>query len=100
MSSEKAARKDKSGQIISKDNCKNQHITINNDVAIINVKSYKVFNKIKEGEYYDEEIFDNEEEDIEEEKEKVEDYFEQRIDYEDSSNRDPLAFSSGGCTIF
>ena len=69
MSSEKVKRKDKSGQIISKDNCKNYHITINDDVAIIDVKSYKLFNKIREGEYYDEdEFFDEEEENNEEEK--------------------------------
>ena len=99
MSSEKEKRKDKSGQIISKDNCKNYHITISDDVAIIDVKSYKLFNKIRDEEYYDEdEFFDEEEEKPEEEKNPA--YLDQRLEYEDCSSRDPMAFSGGGCSTF
>ena len=103
MSQGAKVRKDKNGQIITKDNCKNYHINFSNNIDIINVKSFKLFNKIRDGEYYDEDDFfddDEEEEKNTEEKDDNNNILDLRNDCYDSSIRDSMAFSRPGCLIF
>ena len=99
MSTVEISRKDINGQIISKDNFKNYHINFSNNIDIIKIKSYKMYNKIKDGEYYDEDEIFEDEDTTEENKENFIDSYE-KSDYYDSSSKDPIAFSRGGCTIF
>ena len=97
MDSTEFIRKDINGQIISKENNKSYHININTKIDIINVKSYKIYNRIRDEDDYDEEFF--EDDDKEEKKENfIESY--QKSDCEDFKNKDPHAFSKGGCLIF
>ena len=93
----KIMRKDKNGQIISKDNYKNYHININTNIDIINVKSYKIYNKIREGENYEEDFF--EDENYEEKKENFIETYE-KTECNECPNSDPHSFSKGGCFIF
>ncbi len=98
MASAEIMRKDKNGQIISKENYKNYHIYINNNIDIINVKSYKMYNKIRgEGEDYNEDFF--EDEDKEEKKENFIDTYE-KTECGECSNKDPHSLSKGMCFIF
>ena len=60
MASSVILRKDIYGQIISKENYKNYHININSKIDIVNIKSYKIYNKIREGDCYDDELFEDE----------------------------------------
>ena len=101
MATAQILRKDAKGQIISKDNNKNYHICFNDNIDIINIKSYKIYNKIREGEDYDDDEFfkEEEEEDTEEKKENfIEGY--QKAECNDCSNKDPSAFSKASCFIF
>ena len=99
MSAVEISRKDINGQIISKDNFKNYHINFNNNIDIIEIKSFKMYNKIRDGEYYDEDEFFDDEDNTEENKENFIDSYE-KSDCFDSSSKDPIAFSRGGCIIF
>ena len=100
MSTKIISRKDINGQIISKDNYKNYHINFNNNIDIIDVKSYKIYNKIREGGYYDEgEYFEEEDVEEEEKKENILDDYE-KPKYDDYASKDPLAFSKGHCLVF
>ena len=100
MASVGILRKDINGQIISKNNYKNYHINFNTTIDIINVKSYKIYNKMGEGENYEEdEYFENQEEDIEEKKENFIETYE-KAECDDVVNKDPKGFSHGGCIIF
>ena len=98
MASTEIIRKDINGQIISKENYKNYHININTKIDIINVKSYKIYNKIRDGENYDEEFFEDEDDKEEKKENFIETY--QKVECEDFKNKDPHAFSRGGCLIF
>ena len=98
MSSNEIIRKDIKGQIISKENYKNYHINFNSKIDIINVKSFKIYNKIREGESYDEEFFEDEEEQEEQKENFIENY--QKAECEEFINKDPQAFSKGSCLIF
>ena len=97
MASVQMIRKDSNGQIISKNNKKNYHIIINNKIDIINVKSYKLFNKIKDEESSDDnDFFGDDETNIEKKENFIETY--QKVECVNCSNRDPKAFSR--CFIF
>ena len=98
MNSTEIIRKDINGQIISKENYKNYHINFNTKIDIINVKSYKIYNKIREGENYDGEFFEGEEDQEEKKENFIESY--QKAECEEFTNKDPHAFSKGGCLIF
>ena len=50
MTTDLIIRKDANGQEISKKNYKNYHITFNNDIDIIIVENYKVYNILEEEE--------------------------------------------------
>ncbi len=101
MASVGILRKDINGQIISKKNIKNYHININTTIDVINVKSYKIYNKIREEESFDEnEFFENQdEEEKEEKKENFIDTYE-KTECEEVVNKDPRGLSHGGCSIF
>ena len=101
MASVGVLRKDINGQIISKNNYKNYHINFNTNIDIINVKSYKIYNKIRGEENLDEnEYFENkEEEEKEEKKENFIDTYE-KTECDDVVNKDPRGLSHGGCIIF
>ena len=98
MASTIILRKDINGQIISKENYKNYHININSKIDIINVKSYKLYNKIREGESFDEEMFEDEEEEEEKKENILDDY--EKPKYEECIDKDPQAFSKGYCLVF
>ena len=97
MASTEIIRKDINGQIMSKEDYKNYHINFNSKIDIINVKSYKIYNKIRDGENYDEDFLEDEEN-----QEKKENFIEnyQKVECEDFTNKDPRAFSKGICLIF
>ena len=101
-------RIDSFGHIISKDN-KDYHISFKENIDIIDVKSYKKYNRIRENSSeddieYEENSEDNEEEGQDEEgyegkkKNFIDSY--QKTEVEDFSNKDPKSFSKGGCYIF
>ena len=98
MASSVILRKDVFGQIISKDNYKNYHININSKIDIVNIKSYKIYNKIREGDYYDDELFEDENAEEEKKENILDDYEKQK--FEECVNKDPHAFSKGNCLIF
>ena len=104
MSQGAKVRKDKNGQIITKGNCKNYHINFSNTIDIINVKSYKLFNKIRDGEYYDEDDFFDDDEEEEKNTEEKDDNNNNNLDlkddYYDCSSKDSMAFSRPGCLVF
>ena len=102
MASVEILRKDLNGHIISKNN-KDYHISFKDNIDIIEVISYKKYNIIGGPDNYDndsEEEKENEE-DNGEEKTKgkfIDSYNKTKIEY--FSNKDPHAFSKGGCHIF
>ena len=98
MTSNEIIRKDIYGQIISKENYKNYHINFNTEIDIINVKSYKIYNRIRDGENYVEEFFEDEDDKEEKKGNFIESY--QKVECEDFKNNDPHSFSKGGCLIF
>ena len=101
-------RIDSFGHIISKDN-KDYHIRFKENIDIIDVKSYKKYNKIRENSSEDDLEYEESSEDNEEEGEDEEDYNGkkkhfiddyQKTDIESFTNKDPKSFSKGGCYIF
>ena len=99
MATAQIIRKDVNGQIISKSNNKNYHICFKENIDIINVKSYKIYNKIREGGFFEDDVFNDEEEDTEEKKESfIETY--KKAECDECPNNDPKAFSKGGCFTF
>ena len=101
-------RIDSFGHIISKDN-KNYHINFKEDIDIIDIKSYKKFNKIRENSSDEDFEFEENSEDNEEEGEGEEDYNVKKKDFIDGYqkadvdnfiNKDQKSFSKGGCQIF
>ena len=100
-------RIDSFGHIISKDN-KDYHISFKENIDIIDIKSYKKYNRLRESSSeddieYEDNSEDNEEEVVDEEgygkkKNFIDDY--QKTEIEDFSNKDPKSFSKGGCYIF
>ena len=96
MATAQIIRKDVNGQIISKNNIKNYHICFKDKIDIINVKSYKKYNKIREGEDYEDDFFKDEEE------EKKDNFIEtyKKAEYDECPNKDPNAFSKGICSTF
>ena len=99
MSSVQIERKDFYGQIISKNNTKNYHIFFNNQIDIIDVRSYKLFNKIRDGESYDDDDFFEDDENISEKKGNFIDNY-QKTECDNCPNKDPRGLSRGGCYIF
>ena len=99
MSTAQILRKDVNGQIISKNNIKNYHICFKDNIDIINVKSYKIYNKIREGEFFEDEFFKDEEEDNDKKKENFIETYE-KAECDECPNKDPKSFSRGGCSIF
>ena len=102
MASEELLRKDSNGHIISKTN-KDYHICFKEIIDIIDVKSYKKYNKMREGSSDEtncgeEEEEEEEDDDNEKNKSFIEDY--QKTNIENCSNKDPKSFSKGGCYIF
>ena len=97
MASIEIIRKDSNGHIISKDN-KDYHICFKDIIDIVNVQSYKKYNKITE----DEEDFDEESFNESNNSTKVESFIDnyQKMNSLDCPNKDPKAFSKGGCNIF
>ena len=94
----KKLRKDTNGQIITKDNKKNYNIFFKNKIEIIDIKSYKIFYKIKEEENSDDEDFFEDEENINEKKENfIESY--QKIESENIIQEDSRSFSRSRCYI-
>ena len=100
-------RIDSFGHIISKDN-KDYHISFNENIDIIDIKSYKKYNRIRENSSEDDNEFEENSEDNEEEGEDEENYGKkknfiddyQKTEIESFSNKDPKSFSKGGCYIF
>ena len=98
MTSDLIIRKDANGQEISKKNYKNYHITFNNDIDIIIVENYKVYNTL-------------EEDDMDEYKDYLEKkeikvlrtgnliYKDQRIDNDECTRSDCKAISKANCFI-
>ena len=99
MSSIQIERRDFNGQIIEKNNKKNYHIFFNDQIDIINVRSYKIYNKIRDGESFDDDDFFVDEENINGKKGNFIDSY-QKTEYDNCPNRDPKSFSRGGCYIF
>ena len=93
MATIKTIRKDSNGHIISKDE-KNYHISFNDDIDIINVPSFKKFNIIGE----DYEDYSDETDDAPRNENFIDTY--QKANIEESSVKDPKAFSKGGCYIY
>ena len=92
MATTEILRKDSNGHIISKEN-KDYHICIKDNIDIIDVESYKQYNKLTEDEDCNEEISDST---------KAESFIEnyQKINVEKCPNKDPNSVSRGGCNIF
>ena len=97
MATSEILRRDNNGHIISKDN-KDYHICFKDNIDIINIQSYKKYNKMTEDE---EDFF---EEDYEEtcSSTNAESFIDnyQKSNVEDCPNNDPKAFSKGRCTVF
>ena len=98
MATTQIIRKDVNGQIISKTNNKNYHICFKENIDIINVKSYKIYNKIREGEFYEDVFFQDEEDNDEKKENFIETY--EKTECDECPNKDPKSFSKGGCSIF
>ena len=98
-------RIDSFGHIISRDN-KDYHISFKENIDIIDIQSYKKYNKIRESSSEDdienEENYEDNEEDGEDyngnKKSFIDDY--QKTEIENFTNKDPKSFSKGGCYIF
>ena len=99
MVENESERRDFNGQIISKNNKKNYHIFFTDKIDIINVRIYKIFNKIRDGESFDDDDFFEDYKDIKENKGNFIDNY-QKIECDNCPNRDPRGFSRGGCYIF
>ena len=99
MSSVQIERKDFNGQIISKNNKKNYHIFFNDQIDIIDVRSYKKFNRIRDGESFSDDDFFEEDENINEKKGSFIDSY-QKTECDNCPTTDPRGFSRGGCYIF
>ena len=93
MATIKSLRKDLNGHIISKEE-KNYQILFNDNIDIINVKSYKKFNLLED----DCEDYSDETSDTPNEENFIDTY--QKANIEQCSVNDPKAFSKGGCCIF
>ena len=98
-------RIDSFGHIISRDN-KDYHISFKENIDIIDIQSYKKYNKLRESSSEDdienEENYEDNEEDGEDyngnKKSFIDDY--QKTEIENFTNKDPKSFSKGGCYIF
>ena len=98
-------RIDSFGHIISKEN-KDYHISFKDNIDIIDIQSYKKYNKIRESSSEDD--IENEENSEDNEidgedyngnkKSFIDDY--QKTEIENFTNKDPKSFSKGGCYIF
>ena len=98
-------RIDSFGHIISKEN-KDYHISFKDNIDIIDIQSYKKYNKIRESSSEDD--IENEENSEDNEidgedyngnkKSFIDDY--QKTEIENFANKDPKSFSKGGCYIF
>ena len=97
MASIDIQRKDSKGHIISKGN-KDYHICFKDIIDIVEIQSYKKYNKlIEDEENFDEDFFDESNNST-----KVDSFIEnyQKMNVEDCSSKDPKSFSKGGCNIF
>ena len=98
MTSDQIIRKDANGQEISKKNYKNYHITFNNDIDIIIVENYKVYNILEE-EDNDEYKDYLEKKEIKALRTGNEIYKYEGIDTDECTRSDCKAMSKGNCFI-
>ena len=92
MATTEILRKDSNGHIISKEN-KNYHICFKDSIDIVDIESYKKYNKLTDDDDCNDEISDST---------KAESFIEnyEKMKVENCPNKDPKAFSKGGCNIF
>ena len=92
MATTEILRKDSNGHIISKEN-KDYHICFKDNIDIVDIESFKKYNKLTDDEDCNDEISNST---------KAESFIEnyQKMNVEDCPNKDPKAFSKGGCRVF
>ena len=96
MATSEILRRDNNGHIISKEN-KDYHICFKDNIDVIDIQSFKKYNRITEDEdYFDEDCYDETCSSTNAES-FIDNY--QKSNVEDCPNKDPKAFSKGGCNI-
>ena len=98
MASDFIIRKDANGQEISKKNNKNYHITFNNNIDIIIVENYKVYNILEEDENEDYKDY-LEKKEIQVLRTGNENYRDEAFDTDECTRSDCKAISKGTCFI-